>query len=110
MGDDVEESWEPLVDVLAAERDTSHVAAIDLSDETGLAEDPEVVGARRLRDRQSEAGAGAFHTDITVQQVVDHLPPQRIAERGEDVTQLDLGGVRMAFCVWHLHPPQVLFA
>src|SRR4051812_2639616 len=59
-GEGGEETGEAVFDVVAAERDALAVPVAGVVRQAGLAEDAEVEGARRLRDREFETHAGAF--------------------------------------------------
>src|SRR5690606_39366831 len=77
LADQVEQAGEAGVEVGAAEADGAAVAPVDLADQAGLAEDPEVVGPGGLGHREAEPGAGVLGTLLLAGQGGDDAVAQR---------------------------------
>ena len=92
-----EQAREAGLEVVLAQRVDALGALLALPDDTGLAQDLEVVGAGRLRDRHVEAAAAAALE--LAGQPADHQEADGVAEGVEDGRELDLvaAGVGDAF-------------
>ena len=88
LQDAVEEPWETRLEVLAPEPVQSRRPLRPLLDHARLAQHLEMVGARRLGDRQGEAAAGVVA--LAVGQLGDDAQPHRIAQRVQDSAELEL--------------------
>ncbi len=89
----VEQAGEAVLEVRASESGHLHGALQPLADDAGLAEDAEVVGARRLHHGKVEALAAPL---LAGGQPLDDQEPHRVAERVEHGGELDL----LASGVW----------
>ena len=78
---------EALVEVLAAQAVDLRRARAGLLDHPGLAQDAEVMGEGRLRDRHRELAAAPLAA-ATVGEVADDLEPDGVGERMQDLGQL----------------------
>src|SRR5918998_1021418 len=89
--DRVEHAGEARLEIVDPQRVEPRAAVLALADHAGLAQDLEVMGAGRLRDRHVQAAA----RPLPRREVADHLQAHGIAERVQDGAQLELvaGGV-----------------
>src|SRR5215212_2443791 len=96
-----EQAREAMLEVVVAERVDALGALVALPDDTGLAQDLEVMGAGRLRDRHVEAAAAAALERAG--ELADHHEADGVAEGVEDGRELDLvaGRVGERFGDWH---------
>src|SRR5919106_776238 len=91
------------VEVLVPERGELGRPLAPLLDHAGLAEGPEVVRHRRLRETGPEIAAGAWLR--LRREPPDDLEPMRIAERMKHARELDLVALRVmeSGCLIHFH-------
>lgn len=103
-GDQRQKSREPCLDVFPPEAGRTAVAAIDLPDQPGFAQHPEVMGERGLADGKVEGRAGALRPGRCPGEFSDDPPPQRIGECREHRAELDLVQGGMSLMIRHCHP------
>src|SRR5699024_6180905 len=93
------------VHVVAAQRVQDRGACVALVDQSRLAQDPEVVSGRGLRDRELERDAGLVV--VPAGELGDDLATDRVGQRREDRVEGDGRDVGVLERSCHVIPPLV---
>src|SRR5690625_4201612 len=101
----VEQARKTGIHIVAAQGVQNRGSRVALIDQTRLAQDPEVMSRRGLRDRELEGDAGLVV--VPARELRDDLAPDRIGQGGQDRIQghcLDVGVIELSR---HAIPPVV---